>query len=68
MFISTFISASEPFAVNRTSLNNAVNQETSNILNRNNSSSEKENHDEPPSEPPENFLCCLQFYSKSEAH
>lgn len=44
------ISASEPFAVNRTSLNNAVNQEASNILNRNNnSSSEKENHEEPPS-------------------
>ncbi|XP_043257079.1 polyhomeotic-proximal chromatin protein-like isoform X3 [Colletes gigas] len=39
--------ASEPFAVNRTSLNNAVNQDTSNILNRNNSS-EKENHEEPP--------------------
>ncbi|PBC33398.1 transcription factor SPT20 homolog isoform X3 [Apis cerana] len=41
--------ASEPFAVNRTSLNNTVNQETNNILNRNsNSSSEKENHEEPP--------------------
>ncbi|KAF3429147.1 LOW QUALITY PROTEIN: hypothetical protein E2986_05179 [Frieseomelitta varia] len=41
--------ASEPFAVNRTSLNNAVNQETSNILNRNsNSSSEKDNLEEPP--------------------
>ena len=39
--------ASEPFAVNRTSLNNAVNQDSSNILNRNNAS-EKDNHDEPP--------------------
>lgn len=45
---NTFITASEPFAVNRTSLNNAVNQDSSNILNRNNAS-EKDNHDEPPS-------------------
>lgn len=44
------ISASEPFAVNRTSLNNTVNQEAGNILNRStNSSSERDSHEEPPS-------------------
>ncbi|CAD6213217.1 GSCOCG00003970001-RA-CDS, partial [Cotesia congregata] len=40
--------ASEPFAVNRSTLNGSVTQE-SNLLNRNNNINEKDSHEEPPS-------------------
>ncbi|CAG5081730.1 Similar to ph-p: Polyhomeotic-proximal chromatin protein (Drosophila melanogaster) [Cotesia congregata] len=39
--------ASEPFAVNRSTLNGSVTQE-SNLLNRNNNINEKDSHEEPP--------------------